>query len=320
MDDNSRRWPWSHGGMTTHTGRLRFVSVLISMVTISLLCLDLAAVADQAGAATNVMPVAGFAQADYDRRVIELKNIIGGKGFSIVVEPPFVVAGDGGPDVVSWYAKKTVRWAADRLKQAYFKKDPDTIITIWLFKDKESYEKNTRDLFNEEPTTPFGFYSESNNALIMNISTGGGTLVHEIVHPLIAANFPGCPAWFNEGLGSLYEQSSEKDGGIVGLTNWRLAGLQQEISAGRVPSFYVLLATTSNEFYSSHRGDNYAQARYLCYYLQEKGLLVKFYHEFFKNRRKDPTGADSLRKILGENDLDAFKSKWEKFVQKLKFP
>ena len=40
---------------------------------------------------------------------------------------------------------------------------------------------------------------------IMNIATGGGTLVHEIVHPYVEANFPGCPAWFNEGLGSLYE-------------------------------------------------------------------------------------------------------------------
>jgi len=47
--------------------------------------------------------------------------------------------------------------------------------------------------------------------------------VHEIVHPFMAANFPDCPAWFNEGLASLYEQSSERDGKIIGLTNWRLA-------------------------------------------------------------------------------------------------
>ena len=50
----------------------------------------------------------------------------------------------------------------------------------------------------------------------MNISTGGGTLVHEIVHPFVAANFPNCPAWFNEGLGSLYEQSGEVNGAIHG--------------------------------------------------------------------------------------------------------
>ncbi|MEI6218687.1 MAG: hypothetical protein WCP86_07285, partial [bacterium] len=269
---------------------------------------------------TNASASVEFSPADYAQSVIALKKITAGNDFSIVVEPPFLVTGDGGPAIVCGYASRTVRWATDRLKESYFKKDPKAIITIWLFKDKESYEKNTRELFNEEPTTPYGFYSDSNNALIMNIATGGGTLVHEIVHPFVAANFPACPAWFNEGLGSLYEQSSERYGQIVGLTNWRLAGLQQEIADKGLPSFYALLASTSNEFYSSHRGDNYAQARYLCYYLQEKGLLVRFYEEFYKNRQKDSTGTETLKKVLGESDLDAFKPKWEKFVQKLKFP
>ena len=56
----------------------------------------------------------------------------------------------------------------------------------------------------------------------MNIATGGGTLVHELVHPYVEADFPGAPPWLNEGLGSLFEQSDERDGYIVGLTNWRL--------------------------------------------------------------------------------------------------
>ncbi len=72
----------------------------------------------------------------------------------------------------------------------------------WLFRDKESYEKNCGELFNEKPTTPFGFYSGEHGALIMNIATGGGTLVHEIVHPFMRANSPKCPSWFNEGIGA----------------------------------------------------------------------------------------------------------------------
>ena len=31
-----------------------------------------------------------------------------------------------------------------------------------------------------------------------------------MVHPFVEANFPDCPAWFNEGLGSLYEQCAER--------------------------------------------------------------------------------------------------------------
>ena len=64
------------------------------------------------------------------------------------------------------------------------------------------------------------------------------------------------------------------------MTNWRLKGLQRAIRADHVPSFESLCSTTSHQFYNEDRGTNYAQARYLCYYLQQQGLLVKFYHEF----------------------------------------
>ena len=70
--------------------------------------------------------------------------------------------------------------------------------------------------------------TSSNNDIVLGpvsgaqnftVATGGGTLVHEIVHPFMRANFPECPAWFNEGMGSLYEQCSEVNGRIAGLTN-----------------------------------------------------------------------------------------------------
>jgi hypothetical protein len=265
-------------------------------------------------------PAAGFTAADYAQHIMALKPRIADRAFAVAVEPPFVVIGDDTPERVRRYAARTVRWAVDKLKQDYFERDPDTIIDIWLFRDARSYERNTRALFGRRPTTPFGFYADDDNALIMNIATGGGTLVHEIVHPFVRANFPACPAWFNEGLGSLYEQSAERSGRIVGLTNWRLAGLKDVIRAGRLPSFPELLTAGDSAFYASARGNNYAQARYLCYYLQEKGLLVRFYHEFRKRCAEDPSGLGTLRKVLGEDDLDAFKAQWEQFVMQLTFP
>ena len=215
--------------------------------------------------------------------------------FTIVEMPPFVVIGDEEPDVVHQRAKHTVQWAVDKLKAAYFKKDPTDILDVWLFKDKDSYEENAQKLFKAKPDTPYGYYSSTDKALVMNIATGGGTLVHEIVHPFVAANFPNCPSWFNEGLGSLYEQSGERDGKIVGRTNWRLPGLQKAIQKKKVPSFETLCNTTDDEFYEKDRGTNYAQARYLCYYLQEKGLLQKFYRRFYANRQKDPGGYATLQ-------------------------
>ena len=255
-----------------------------------------------------------FTKAEFDRHVEQLKKRLPSKDFSIVVQSPFIVVGDEPLSELKRRSEGTVKWAVDRLKQDYFTRDPDEILDIWLFKDEASYRKHTRLLFGEDPTTPYGYYSRKHKALIMNIGTGGGTLVHEIVHPFVEANFSACPPWLNEGLGSLYEQFGEVDGHIYGYTNWRLPGLQRAIRSGSVPAFKTLMEMDANAFYNEDRGINYAQARYLCYYLQEKGLLTKFYRDFHVSQKQDPSGYQTLQKILAEPNMTVFKEKWEKFV------
>jgi hypothetical protein len=267
----------------------------------------------------NAVRQAGFTPADFAQHIMALKKKVPA-GFSLAMAPPFVVVGDEPPQTVRIRAQGTVAWAVQRLKADYFAKDPPEIISVWLFKDQESYERNTQAIFGCEPHTPFGWYSSADQALIMNIATGGGTLVHEIVHPFMRANFPECPDWFNEGLASLYEQSEEKGGHIHGRTNWRLAGLQQAIREGKLISFEALTATTTGRFYNADKGSNYAQARYLCYYLQGRGLLVKFYREFVANHKDDPTGYETLKAVLGEQDMAAFQKRWEAYVLGLRFP
>ena len=75
-----------------------------------------------------------------------------------------------------------------------------------------------------------------------------------------------------------------------------------------------------NLSYNADKGTNYAQARYLCYYLQEQGLLRKFYHSFRANCTTDPTGFDTLQKTLARQDMGKFKQDWEAYVLKLRFP
>jgi len=255
----------------------------------------------------------------YAEHVATLRAKLPANKFTIVIEKPFVVIGDEGPARVRMRARDTVRWATTMLKKDYFDKDPPTIIDIWLFKDKESYRRHGKEFFGHAPTSPFGYCSHRHNALVMNIATGGGTLVHEMVHAFMEANFPQCPTWFNEGLASLYEQCRQKAGHIHGLTNWRLAGLQKAIRAGKVPPFETLTSTTSHQFYNEDKGTNYAQARYLCYYLQEKKLLRRYYREMIENHKADPAGYETLKAVLKEKDMDAFKKRWEKWVLTLKF-
>jgi len=257
---------------------------------------------------------------DFDAHIQRLKQKYPLDGFTIVRADPFVVIGDQQPQTVRDKPERTAKWAVTKLKAEYFSRDPNHIIDVFLFENKQSYERNCRRLFGITPHTPFGFYSSRHRALIMNISTGGGTLVHEIVHPYVAANFPKCPSWFNEGLGSLYEQSAERDGRIVGLTNWRLPGLQKAIREGKVPPFRELCSTTTKQFYEMDRGTNYAQARYLCYYLQQRGLLQTYYRSFVASVDDDPTGFRTLQRLLGEDGMDAFQKRWEQWVLTLRFP
>lgn len=252
-------------------------------------------------------------QAEHLRRTLPA-------GFTVFVEPPFVVAGDEAPATVRERSRNTIRWAVDLLRKDFFAAEPREVITIYLFRDRASYETHAMRLFGSRPTTPYGYYTATHRALVMNIATGGGTLVHEIVHPFMRANFPACPAWLNEGLASLFEQCGEKDGHIEGYTNWRLAGLQRVIADGTLPTFKTLLAMDESTFYGPDSGAHYAQARYLCYYLQEHGLLRRYVREFVVNHGADPSGVRTLARILGGVDLRAFQAQWQEYVARLRFP
>ena len=267
----------------------------------------------------DAKPAKGFSNADFAQHVMTLRNRLP-KGFSFVIQLPFIVIGDEPEKTVKWRASHTVKAFFDAMRKQYFAKDPPKIYEIWLFKNERSYREYAKKLFNDTPDTPYGYCSDTHWALVMNIATGGGTLCHEMVHAFMSSNFPACPAWFNEGLGSLYEQCQFVNNKAMGLTNWRLAGLKKEIRSGTLPSFKELCSTTMSQFYNSKKGDNYAQARYLLYYLQQKGRLEEFYRSFLKNAKNDPSGFDTLKKILNKKDIKAFQSQWEKWVLGLRFP
>jgi hypothetical protein len=249
-------------------------------------------------------------QKQLDARADELREKLDGQGFTVLVEPPFVVLGDGPAREVQRIATHFLRDKIHMMEKDYFTKRPDKLLEVWLFHDEKSFRRGAKKFFNDTPDTPYGYYSPTDNALIMNVS-GLGTLSHELVHPYMEANFPDVPSWFNEGLASLYEYPGEHKGHIIGHVNWRLPNLKKQIRAGTLPPLSQLLATTRDEFYEAD-WDAYAQARYLAYYLQEHGQLRDFYQKFLADT-KDRSGKAALEAILGES-LDSFDPKWRKWV------
>jgi hypothetical protein len=202
----------------------------------------------------------------------------------------------------------TITRMDDHLTKYFVKQRPLFSLKVYLFKDADSYELFCRKYLNEEPSTPFGFYRSDGHLLVMNVSTGTGTLAHEIVHPFVESDFPGAPSWFNEGFASLYEQSMESNGRMMGLANWRLAGLQKAIRNKKCPSLSNFMADTSDNFYADESGVSYGLARYLCFYLQEQGKLEQFYKSYRDNFSKDITGRKMLEQVTGQKLSDLEKS------------
>jgi len=99
---------------------------------------------------------------------------------------------------------------------------------------------------------------------------------------------------------------------------WRLPTLKAAIALGELPTFVWLTSRTDDQFYGEDPGTNYAEARYICYFLQQRGLLVDYYHAFYEARAADPTGYATLLRSLGVEDEKKLERDWSGWVLGLK--
>jgi hypothetical protein len=248
----------------------------------------------------------------------EWKGRLEEENFKYVVAPPFVIAGDGGAEALAAYRDRTILAATRCLQKQFFSRKPGEPVLILLFETQEPYRRLARKWFGDGDVPYYGYFRHD-NVMLMNVGTGTGTLVHELTHALIKPDFPQVPSWFNEGLASLYEQCSlGADDTIKGHENWRLPGLQKAISAGKLRPLAKMIADP--KFYREDLlGVNYAQARYLMFYLQEKGLLVKYYQTFRDGVKEDGMGLASLKEVIAPRSLEEFEREWRAWVMTLNF-
>ena len=94
--------------------------------------------------------------------------------------------------------------------------------------------------------------------------------------------------------------------------------MQDAISENSYTGLSTLVSTSEDEFYGNNSGFYYAQARYLCLYLQEKGLLRKFYKSFRDGYDKDNTGKIFLEQVTGYS-LTELNSDFAKWVMTLRY-
>ncbi|MCX6161865.1 MAG: hypothetical protein NTV87_11120 [Ignavibacteriae bacterium] len=248
---------------------------------------------------------------NYNSTVKKLKKTLG-RNFVIKTYSCFVVASNLEVKETQKIIDHTIAEAEKCFYNDYFEKKPDEIVTIYLFKDEKSYRTWAKKLFGDDDVSSFGYYKPSKRAMLMNIATGGGTLVHELTHAFVRYDFPDIPVWFNEGLGSLYERCSMKNKIITGLVNWRLPSVQKAIKNRVYTGLGHLINTGGEEFYGENSGFYYAQARYFCMYLQEKGLLKTFYKKFRDGYEDDKTGEIFITEVLNKSvaEIDREFAQW----------
>lgn len=229
----------------------------------------------------------------------------------------FVIASNLSEAETDKILTQTIDRAVDCFYNDYFYTKPTEATTIFLFKDDKTYRYWAKTLYDDDDLSKYGYYKPSERTMLMNINTGTGTLVHEMTHALARYDFPDIPSWFNEGLGSLYERCSLNNKTILGYVNWRLPALQDALADKSYTSIERLMKTNWEEFYGDGSDVNYAQARYLCMYLQEKGLLKKYYQNFRDTYSEDNTGITQIEKITGKSisQLDADYVAWVKTLK-----
>jgi len=227
-----------------------------------------------------------------------------GPSFSSICRPPYVLAGDLTTTELDTIYRDTIVPTARALSLMYFDHEPDEPICVLLLGSEESYRQTAKRIDGRSVADYHGYYIRTDRRVMINASTGAGTLAHELTHALAHFDFPNMPEWFDEGLASLYEESdfTVDNLQLVGLSNWRLNYLIQALHQKRLGSLESLLA--ARRIRSDQQALDYAQSRFLCLYLQQRDMLPLYYRKLRANSATDPSGMQTLREAFSVATLD----------------
>jgi len=251
--------------------------------------------------------------ADLEARKKALRVDVSAKTKFEVVEDVFLIAAPTGTMGSSAVVAKSALTANFHER---FSTKPEKAITVLLFESAPPYEAWCKLHTGKACFTPFGFYDGSLRTVVMNAGPGIGTLTHELVHPIVEADFPGAPDWINEGIASLFEAfSMPKKGEIFGNKNFRHPRLLKALRSKteRVhASLPALFAMSNDEFRGTREDLNYATARYFCQWMDGQKKLWSFYRAYRDHVATDPTGEKAFVATMGKTptELDAAWAAW----------
>jgi hypothetical protein len=259
--------------------------------------------------------------SDRERRARVAKEELGARTVVTTVSDIFVTVGPPGWQGGAFDTSVALmRSAMQGFLNNRFSKKPEKAITVYLFPEATSYEAFCKKKYDAPCIAHYGFYQPADRYMVMNAGLGLGTLTHELVHPLVEADFPGAPTWINEGIASVFEQPLiPKPGEIHGGKNWRWPRVARAMrSAGEKEHarLDVLFGMRDTTFRTDREDLHYAMARYVCQWLDERGKLWPFFQRWRDHANEDPTGEKSFTEVVGMTPTQAH-DVWAKWLLSL---
>lgn len=251
----------------------------------------------------------------------EARKDLGDKvSFDLVREHYLVVAAPG------WGAsgaKGSAQFIERTLKALFnerFSKGPARPLPVYLFGDAAAYNGYCRRRYGNDCISIYGFFSPSDYRLVMNVGLGIGTLSHELVHPIVDADFPDAPTWINEGIASLFEAPIlPREGEIHGAKNWRYPRLSAALHTPKERdqvTLPALFSLSDDQFRDDNEDLHYAMGRYFCQWMDGQGKLWLFYRAWRDDFARDPRGEKAFFKVMGKT-TEAASGDWLRWVRGL---
>lgn len=209
-------------------------------------------------------------------------------------------------------------------------KDSEIFLTVFLFKNRDSYVKGLRkininvaeeDENNQDAVRDGYFYGGKERNFILinyheNYEQGISIYAHELCHALMRREFYKPPSWLNEGIATMIGHSKLVDGRFQYDGDSGIAGAKRMLDKGEIPPLSRILAATGKDF-SARQGSYriYVSSEQFCRYLQSSNALRTIYRALRDESSNRGKSAEVVSRTTGLT-LEKLEKVWHAWLRK----
>jgi hypothetical protein len=235
-----------------------------------------------------------------------------------IVDDTFIVI-SGDPSASLDKAVKVTRETVDALWNAgLFLHRPEQSVVVWVASSSRTLHALESKHAPGMRESALGMYEpRSRQIFVAPAPAGWGSYQHDLIHPLIRADFPLAPAWLVEGLPALFEVTELRPDGTFGFgAHFRLETLRKVMTKppwAKLLRLDKLFTWTTDDAFRNNEQLDYAIAREALRWLHSLGLLWPFYTAWREGVLEDPTGEKAFEKVVHKTPAEASQA-WQTWL------